>query len=178
MIANWCEMMQSAEEIIKILGLKPHPKEGGYFLETYRSSEKISKSDLPERYPCDKNFGTAIYYLLTPGTFSPFHRLPTDELFHFYLGDPVIMIQLHPDGSSNIITLGQDIMNGQQLQVVVPKDSWQGLYLKEGGTFGLMGTTMSPGFDYSDYEEGTREALLEQYPEHFELITRLTYKPK
>ncbi|TKJ29791.1 MAG: hypothetical protein CEE40_07430 [Chloroflexi bacterium B3_Chlor] len=166
--------MISAEEIIERLGMQPHPEEGGYFAETYKSEELISKLGLPERYPSERAFGTAIFYLLTPDTFSALHRLASDEIFHFYLGDPVTMLQLHPHGSSKVVTLGQDILKGQELQVVVPRGTWQGSFLNEGGEFALLGCTVAPGFEYEDYEAGDREALLEQYPDLSELIIRLT----
>jgi predicted cupin superfamily sugar epimerase len=105
--------MASAQEIIDALGMQPHREEGGYFVEPYRSEEFIPKAGLPERYPSERPFGTAIYYLLTPDTCSALHRLASDEIFHLYLGDPVTMLQLHPDGSSEVITLGQDILQGQ-----------------------------------------------------------------
>ena len=146
-------------------------------METYRCDEKIPERGLPERYGIEKSFGTAIYYLLTPETFSAFHRLPTDEIFHFYLGDPVTMLQLHPDGSHKFITLGTDLLADQKPQVVVPRGTWQGSFLNKGGEFALMGATVSPGFDFSDYESGDRGPLLEKYPSQKELIERLTWAP-
>ena len=134
----------------------------------------ISKRVLPKRYISDKSFGTAMFYMLTRETYSALHRLPTDEIFHFYIGNPVVMLLLHPNGRTNVITIGYDIKMGQQLQVVVPKGVWQGSFLKEGGKFALLGTTMAPGFDFSDYEAGDRDALIKQYPEYEELIVKLT----
>jgi predicted cupin superfamily sugar epimerase len=113
--------MLTADKIIALLNLKPHPEEGGYFVETYRSSETLSEKALPSRYKGVRSFGTAIYYLLTPETFSTIHRLQSDEIFHFYLGDPVEMLQLWPDGSGRILILGTDIMNGMKPQAVIPK---------------------------------------------------------
>ncbi len=164
----------SAEDIIRLLKLEPLQMEGGYFCQTYRSTEEIPVSALPDRYKRPKLFGTAIYYLLTPEMKSALHRLPTDEIFHFYLGDPVTMLQLHPDGSSQVVTLGSEIDKGQRVQVIVPRGSWQGSILIEGGKFALLGTTMAPGFDYDDYEAGDRQALMDKYPEHKDLIARLT----
>ena len=164
----------TAQDIIELLDLRPLPKEGGYYRETYRSAEMIPGNALPDNYNDKRSFGTAIYYLLTPETYSALHKLPEDEIFHFYLGDPVIMLQLHPDKTSDVITLGHKIEKGQQVQVVVPKGTWQGTYLQEGGSFALMGTTMAPGFDFSDYTGGVRESLLQQYPDQKELIKRLS----
>ncbi len=157
----------SANDIIEHLGLVPLEIEGGYFRETYRSNAP---------YPDEpaKNLSTAIYYMLTPDTFSEMHRLSADEIFHFYLGDTVLMLQLHVDGTSGIVTLGQDIAQGEHVQVIVPKGTWQGMMLRDGGKFALMGTTMSPGFDYADYEAGRAEDLIEHYPGRRELIQKLT----
>jgi len=164
----------TAEEIIKLLDLKPLTVEGGYYRETYRSEELIQAAALPQRYGKDKSYCTAIYYLLTPDTCSVLHRVLSDEIFHYHLGDPITMLQLLPDGKSKLITLGTDIAAGQSVQVIVPKGIWQGAFLAEGGKFALMGTTVAPGFDFSDYEAGDRMSLSEQYPDRKELITRLT----
>jgi len=166
--------MMNAEEIIQLLGLQPHPEEGGYFSETYKCEEGIPRKALPERYHSRRSFGTAIFYLLTPDTFSQLHRLESDEIFHFYLGDPVTMLQLRPDGDSQLLTLGQDIAAGQRLQVVVPRGTWQGSFLNEGGEFALLGCTVAPGFEYADYETASRADLLKEYPEQSDLIVRLT----
>ena len=166
--------MITADTLKSLLNLKPHPEEGGYFRETYRSPHTLSKDILPEEYKDERSLATAIYFLLTPDTFSALHRLPTDELFHFYLGDPVEMLQLLPDGSGRTITLGQDITNGMQLQAVVKKGVWQGSRLCTGGQFALLGTTMSPGFESSDYESGQREGLIADYPQFENLIRELT----
>ena len=164
----------TGKEIIELLNLKPLPGEGGYYRETYRSKEKISIESLSDKFYDAKAFGTAIYYFLIPGTFSALHKLPADEIFHFYLGDPVVMLQLHQDMTSEVIILGQKIDEGQQVQVVVPKGTWQGTCLREGGNFALMGTTMAPGFDFSDYVEGIRDSLIRQYPDQMEWIKKLT----
>jgi predicted cupin superfamily sugar epimerase len=168
----------SAEKIIRGLGLQRLEPEGGYYVRTYHSSEKIPRAALPGRYNSDKTFGTAIYYLLTSDTCSALHRLRTDEIFHFYLGDPVVMLQLHTDGTARVITIGNDIENGHLPQVLVPKKIWQGSCLREGGEFALMGTTMAPGFDTSDYEAGDRERLIEEYPDQEEMIIKLTPKSR
>lgn len=166
--------MPTAEELIALLDLKPLPREGGYYRETYRSVDRLSASALPAYYGVKKSAGTAIYYLLTPSTFSAMHRLPTDEVYHFYLGDPADMLQLWPDGSGRVITLGQDLQAGQLLQTVVPRGVWQGSRLRTSGSYALLGTTMAPGFDFADYEAGERARLADQYPEFTALICRLT----
>jgi len=166
----------SAEEIIELLALEPLEPEGGYFRQTYLSDEIIPESALPGRYKGPKPFGTAIYFMLTENTQSTLHRLPTDEVYHFYLGDPVKMLLLYPDGSSEVIILGQDIEKGQKLQFVVPEGTWQGSFTL--GSYSLMGTTMAPGYEDSDFEAGEREKLIQQYPEQKELIERLTFVDK
>lgn len=167
--------MLTAEKLIKMLNMKPLPKEGGYYCETHRSAHVLPGSSLPEQYESERALSTAIYYLLTPDTQSLLHRLPADEIFHFYLGDPVLMLQLYPDGTVKTILLGQDIDDaGHFVQVIVPKGVWQGSYLLEGGRFALMGTTMAPGFDFADNEIGDRETLISLYPSRQDVIRRLT----
>jgi len=169
----------TAEQIIRLLGLAPLPVEGGHFRQTYRSEEMIEASALPARYPSDKSFCTAIYYLLTsePDSFSAMHRLPTEEIYHFYLGDPVEMLLLHPEGKQETLLLGPDIANGQRLQHVVRRETWQGSRLRPGGRFALLGTTMAPGFDAEDFFLGDREDLMRTYPQSSDLIRKLTRNP-
>ena len=164
--------MTTAQQLIEYLGLQPHPKEGGYFRETYRSTDRLTA--LPERYPSDRCAGTAIYYLLTPGTFSALHLLHSDEIFHFYAGDPVRMLQLHPDGRGEEVVLGSDVLAGQRPQVVVPRGVWQGSLLESGGDFALLGCTVAPGFEYADYAHGKWEELVARYPGFERQIRRLT----
>ena len=166
--------MITAERIIKHYNMKLLPGEGGYYKETYRAGEMVQSSALPERYGKDKSHSTSILYLLTPDQVSHFHRINTDEVYHFYLGDPVQMFQLYPDGTCKVIFLGQELEAGQFVQTVVPKGVWQGSLLLEGGSFALMGTTVAPGFDFSDHEFPDRQTLLDLYPDHRDTIIRLT----
>jgi uncharacterized protein len=166
--------MPTADDLIRALNLQPHPMEGGYFRETYRSTETLAAGSLRAGFSGPRSLKTAIYYLLTPWTFSAMHRLPGDEMFHFYLGHPVRMLQLWPDGSAHTVFLGSDVLGGQQPQVVVPGGVWQGCRLVPGGEFALMGTTMAPGFDSADYKTGVREDLMARYPEEAEMIQQLT----
>ncbi len=163
----------TAKEVIELLRLQPHPVEGGFFRETYRSEAQFA-GGLFVPYPSARSVSTAIYYLLTPETYSEMHRLPGDEVFHFYLGDPVQMLQLFPDGRTETLILGTDLKAGHVPQHVVRAGIWQGSYLLEGGSFALLGATMAPGFDYADYEEGKRDTLSKEYPDVKELIGRLT----
>jgi predicted cupin superfamily sugar epimerase len=169
-------MRPTAEDLIRYLKLEPLTFEGGYFRQTYRSAESIPSAALPERYQGERLFGTAIYYLLTnePDSFSALHRLTTDEIYHFYLGDPIEMLLLHPDGRSERLILGHDVLGVQKVQAVAPAGSWQGSRLIRGGEFALMGTTMAPGFDFADWTEGKRDELIRVYPNQRDLITALT----
>lgn len=164
----------TANEIKELLNLQPHPEEGGFYVETYRSTDEIHPDALPNRYAGKRMFGTGIYYLLTPDTFSAMHRLQSDEIFHFYLGDPVEMLRLHPDGSGEIVRLGTDLQRGEKPQVVVPRRVWQGSLLAPGGEFALLGATVAPGFEFEDYEGGTQEDLCGRYPDFADRIAALT----
>jgi uncharacterized protein len=168
------EKRLSAERLKEILRLEPHPREGGWFRQTYMSAERIPHAALPSRYPGERAAATAIYYLLTPTTFSEMHKLASDEVFHFYLGDPVEMLQLRSDGTGEVVRLGTDIESGMKPQLLVPQGVWQGSRLVPGGEVALLGCTVSPGFDYADYEQGTRDRLAAEYPEFKALIAELT----
>jgi predicted cupin superfamily sugar epimerase len=160
--------MMTSEEIKALLKLEPHPVEGGFYRRTYTSTATV---DLPRGLRAQS---TAIYYLLEPGTFSEMHVLDSDEIFHFYLGDPVEMLQLYPDGSSALFTLGSDLLAGQQVQVVVPAGVWQGTRLIGEGKVALLGCTVTPGFDFADYRSGSYEELAAQWPAEAERIRKLT----
>jgi uncharacterized protein len=149
----------TADEIIQLLDLAPLPIEGGYYRETWRSDA-----------------GTAIFYLLTGqrDSFSAMHRLPTDEIFHFYVGDPVEQLRLHSDGRTELVVMGPALDAGHHVQTVVPGGVWQGSRLRPGGRFALMGTTMAPGFEPQHYEAGGRADLVREYPAAAELIEQLT----
>jgi uncharacterized protein len=165
----------TAEDIIAALGLEPHPKEGGFFREIYRATGQIPASSLPDHFEGTRCYATAIYYLLTPGTFSHLHTVASDEIFHFYLGDPVDMLQLHSDGRGEHLTLGSDLLAGQSLTVTVPRGVWQGCRLHDGGSFALMGCTVAPGFEYQDYRHADRSTLLKAFPQFTDEITKLTF---
>ena len=166
--------MLTAEEVRKLLKLEPLAHEGGIYAETYRSTHTLPKEVLSKCTAGDRSLSTAIYYMLTPDTFSAMHRLKGDEVYHFYLGDPVEMLQLKPDGTAEAILLGQNIGGGMRLQQVVRGGTWQGSRLAPGGKFALLGTTMSPGFDPADFELGNRDQLSTAYPMYSPLIAMLT----
>ncbi|MEO5989351.1 MAG: cupin domain-containing protein [Candidatus Eisenbacteria bacterium] len=164
-------MNQQAEHWIRALALEPHP-EGGYFRESYRSTETLSQVVLAAGDHGDRSVSTAIYYLLRPGDRSRLHRLRADELWHLYDGGPLTLHVLHPTGDYEPRVLGRELHKGQALQQVVPRGSWFGAEATEG--FSLVGCTVAPGFTYEDFELGGRKALLAQYPQHQELVSRLT----
>lgn len=166
--------MPTAREIITRLGLVPLTIEGGYFRETYRAPLKLAAGALPAEYGSDRNVSTCIYYLLTPDTFSAIHRVKSDEVFHFYAGEAVEMLQLGPDGKAQVVTIHNDLAAGRVPQVVVPAGVWQGCRLIPGGSWALMGCTVAPGFDYADFELADRAELLAQYPGLSAHITALT----
>jgi uncharacterized protein len=163
----------TACELISLLSLKPLPQEGGFFVETYRASETIDARQFQRGHGGPRSVCTAIYYLLTPTSFSALHKLPGDEMFHFYIGDPVEILELHPEGSGRVVILGPHIRNGMKLQHIVPGGVWQGSRLVPGGEYALLGTTMAPGFAYEDFVRGDTDQLVTKYPEHAGFIREL-----
>lgn len=170
-------MALDAAWIRELLGLVPLPGEGGHYRETYRAPLVIPTSALPSSYGAPRAASTAIYYLLSPDTFSALHRLRGDEVFHFYLGDPVELLQLHPGGGGEVTALGTDLVTGMRPQAVVPGGTWQGLRLRSGGRVALLGTTMAPAFEFADFEVGRRAALTQEFPGFAALIAALTPAP-
>jgi predicted cupin superfamily sugar epimerase len=158
----------TADQIKGMLNLARHPVEGGYFRRTYTSAATV---ELPRGV---RPQSTAIYYLLESETFSEMHLLDSDELFHFYLGDPVQMLQLHPDGSSAVFTLGSDLAAGQHVQLLVPSGVWQGMRLIGDGKVALLGCTVTPGFDFADYHNACHAELAAKWPEQSNRIKALT----
>jgi uncharacterized protein len=155
----------TAKAAIELLDMKPLTFEGGYFAETHRAG--VLAPELVPWAPDDhRSLKTAIYYLLTPDTMSAMHRLPGDEVFHHYLGDPVRQLQLFPDGTGQMVTIGNDLFAGERPQIVVPGGVWQGALLVPGRFgFALMGTTMAPGFDHRDFELGNLGVLCHRFPD-------------
>lgn len=154
-----------AQDLINLFKLVPLPHEGGYYRETYRNQELVQDKN-SSNTPL-KSFSTAIYYCLTPNTFSHLHRLPTDEIYHFYYGDPVELFLLidNPVPHFEVHILGNDFANGQLPQLLVPANVWQGSRLLKQGEVALMGTTMAPGFDFTDLELANYETLKKLLPE-------------
>jgi uncharacterized protein len=168
--------LEIVRKLIEKLHLEPLSTEGGLFFQNYRSAEEIPLENLPKRYPSRRRFGSAIYYLLTgkADSFSAMHKLLSDEIYHFYLGDPVEQLLLYPDGRSKRVILGQDILGDQNVQFVAPHGVWQGSHLLPGGKFALLGTTMAPGYEHDEFVLGRRDDLTSKYPQDADLIQKLT----
>ncbi len=162
-----------AEQIIRKLDLKPHP-EGGFFRETYRSIGKIRPDSLDLIYTGERNHSTCIYFLLTSASFSALHRIHQDEIWHFYDGSPIHLHTLSPEGYYTKTVIGRDIDKGELPQVVVPGGTWFGATVVNEEEYSLVGCTVAPGFDFRDFEPGERTDLAGKFPEHQEIIKRLT----
>ena len=173
--------MHTAQYYIQSLGLEPHP-EGGYFAETYRSSELIDQEALPGRFGGARSFGTAIYFLLERHNTSALHRIPSDEVWHFYTGCPLEIFVISADGTLTIIRLGPNPERGEVFQAVVPAGCWFGskpavdtaTVDAAGAGFCLVGCTVAPGFDFADFEMANRTTLLAEFPQHQTVIELLT----
>ena len=165
--------MPDAQQIISKYQLRAHP-EGGYFAETYRSAELIQASSLPDRFNGSRNFSTAIYFLLEGNQFSAFHRIKSDECWHFYSGVGLHIYILYPGGSGEILKLGDDLQSGFSHQHVIPAGCWFASKPIDENGFSFVGCTVSPGFDFADFEMAEKEKLLSQYPKYKEWIDMLT----
>lgn len=161
--------MLSAEQVRTLLNLAPLPGEGGFFRQTYQSDATLPISPSGTRH-----LSTAIYFLVTPTGFSALHRLISDEMYHFYGGDPLCMIQIDEQGALREFILGSDLAGGQVPQVLVPKGTWQGTRLIDGGNWGLIGATVAPGYEPADMELGDRAQLIAAYPHLAQAIERYT----
>lgn len=165
--------MKSASYWIDSLQLLPHP-EGGFFRETYRSPEQIPAASLPDRFSEPHSFSTAIYFLLTSKAFSAFHRLKSDEAWHFYAGNSLTLWMIHPDGRLEKIVMGADFETGEIFQLMVPAGVWFAAEVNVPNSYSLVGCTVAPGFEFVDFEMAERKALINNHPQHEKLITRLT----
>lgn len=155
-------------QLIELLDLKPLPNEGGFFKETYRLAQP--QASLKK----DKELATAIFYLVTKTSFSHLHRVRWDEVYHFYLGHACELITITEEGEFTLHVMGNGILSGQSPQLVVKAGTWQGTRLKGDGEFALLGCTVSPAFDFEDYEHGDRHLLLGKFPQHREYILKYT----
>lgn len=167
-------MKRDAEYYVKSLNLEIHP-EGGAFREIYRSGASISESSLPSEFESgERNFSTAIYFLLKADEFSAFHRIRSDEVWHFYYGDPLEIIEINEEGVLKKTILGRSLEEGELFCHVVPANTWFASRVITGGEFALVGCTVSPGFDFRDFEMAERQKLIMEFPQHASIITELT----
>ena len=163
----------NANYFISHLQLQPHP-EGGFFKETYRAEETITKETLPERFSGKRNFCTAIYYLLRQGEHSLFHRIKSDECWHFYAGETLLIHIIEPAGKYYCIKLGSNIYVGETFQFVVPAMAWFAAEPAVESSYSLVGCTVAPGFDFADFEIADKTNLLGTFPQYKEVISRLS----
>ena len=164
--------MVTAQQLITQYNLLPHP-EGGWYKETYKSATQIAANALPQGFTDNRVFSTAIYFMLEQGNFSAFHRIKSDECWHFYTGQPLIVYVLLPNGLLDIIELGSNINTGQLFQYVVPANCWFASRPAPGSRFCFVGCTVAPGFDFADFELATAKILCDLYPQHVALIKEL-----
>jgi uncharacterized protein len=161
------------EELVKRLELLPHP-EGGFYREIYRSEEKIPGIGLPDRFFGDRNFATGIYFLIEKNNFSALHRIKSDEIWHFYEGDALEVIEIDLKGNLISTVVGRDLNKGEVFQYTVKAGHWFGSRVKAGGNFSLVGCTVAPGFDFQDFEMAGRLKLISEYPQHRDMVEQLT----
>ncbi len=165
--------IKEADFLIDHFNLQPHP-EGGYFKETYRSDKLIKKNALGENFTEDHVYSTAIYFLLKSGEKSKFHKIKQDEMWHYYFGSPLKVIAIDNNGKVSEHILSPNIKNGHAFQALVPANTWLAAYPLEQDSYTLVGCTVAPGFEFSDFTMAEREELLAEYPRHEELIKKLT----
>jgi predicted cupin superfamily sugar epimerase len=164
--------MSITSQLIQKYNLEPHP-EGGWYKQTYKSNEQIAADALPERFGANRNFSTAIYFLLERGNFSAFHRIKSDECWHFYAGDALLIYIIEQNGELKIISLGNDFEKGQSFQYVVPANCWFATRPASGSEYYFVGCTVSPGFEFEDFELADVTELLVMYPQHKSIIKEL-----
>jgi predicted cupin superfamily sugar epimerase len=164
--------MITQQQLIEIYNLQPHP-EGGYYTRTYCSEEQIAAAHLPKRFTGKRFISTAIYFLLEGKQFSAFHRIKSDELWHFYTGNGLFIYVIHEDGRGELLKLGNDLNNGFSFQHVVKAGCWFASKPVDENGFAFVGCTVAPGFDFEDFEMAEKEALLQIYPQHLEWIEEL-----
>jgi predicted cupin superfamily sugar epimerase len=163
----------NVQEIVEKLNLLPHP-EGGFYKETYRSEGQISQGSLNENFSGKRSYCTAIYFLLTKDNFSAFHKIKQDEMWHFYAGSPLTVHMIDKEGNYSKQLIGNNFSKNELPQFVVPKDSWFASCVEDGKEYALVGCTVSPGFDFDDFELANRDLLVKKYPNHKNIITKLT----
>ncbi|GGZ81390.1 hypothetical protein GCM10007028_18620 [Algibacter mikhailovii] len=165
--------MEACNYIIESLQLEPHP-EGGFYKETYRSEGIINQDSLGKELEGERNYSTCIYFLLTSDTFSAFHRIKQDEIWHFYKGTPIILHTISAEGHYNSVVIGNHVEKGELPQYMVPAGYWFAAEVTHENTYALLGCTVSPGFDFKDFELANRASLITTFPKHKAIITKLT----
>ncbi|WP_136480533.1 cupin domain-containing protein [Cognatitamlana onchidii] len=165
--------MSKGEKIAKQLNLLPHP-EGGFYRETYRSSGILDSISLGPSFTGKRNFSTCIYFLLTSNTFSAFHKIKQDEIWHFYKGAPIKLHIIDTKGAYKNIIIGNNLSNYETPQFIVNANNWFAAEVMESNSYSLLGCTVSPGFDFKDFELANRISLTKEFPEHSRIIERLT----
>jgi predicted cupin superfamily sugar epimerase len=160
------------QQLVEKLKLLPHP-EGGWYRETYRSSDSFAGNNLPLGFEGVRSFSTAIYFLLEKGNFSAFHRIKSDECWHFYSGQSLDIFIIHPNGIFETISLGPEIEREEQFQFVVPANTWFASRPSEKSEYCLVGCTVAPGFDFNDFELANADALCKEFPQHEQIIKSL-----
>lgn len=165
-------MNTETEKLKQHYHLQPHP-EGGWYAQTYKSDELIPAEALPERFNGDRSFSTAIYFLLEQNEYSAFHRIKSDECWHFYSGDPLEIFTLLPDGRLEKVVLGNDFNKGQVFQHIVPANCWFSSRPAAASKYCFVGCTVAPGFDFADFEMANADKLAKEFSEYDELIREL-----
>ncbi len=165
--------MKNQQYWVDKLELQPHP-EGGYFKEVYRCKEEIQGNALPAGFEGSRNIATSIYFMLTAGNFSAFHRIKSDETWHFYTGEAITVSVIHPNGKFEEIHLGSNPEAGEVFQATVPAHAWFASSLRKDEGYSLVGCTVAPGFDFRDFEMAKRDKLINEYPQHRSIIEKLT----
>ena len=166
-------MKSTVKNMIDTLELLPHP-EGGYFKETYRSLGEIGQESLGQEYESSRNYSTCIYFLLTSDNFSALHRIKQDEIWHFYDGSPIRLHMISASGVHTEQIIGRDLDKGELPQFVVPGGYWFGAEVVNADSYSLVGCTVSPGFDFNDFELKSKDDLSELFPQQADIIAKLT----
>lgn len=166
-------MAKNAQYWIDHLKLTKHP-EGGYFKEVYRSNEFVNKKSLPDRYSSFRSFSTSIYFLLQSQEFSAFHRIISDEIWHFYEGDSIQITAISAKGLLTKTLIGNSPEKGERYQCIIPKGYWFAANVITPNSYALVGCSVSPGFDFDDFELGKRSNLIKSFPQHKEIISKYT----
>ena len=164
--------MITPQQLIQQFALQQHP-EGGWYKETYKSTELLPLAALPQRFNGDRSFSTAIYFLLEQGNFSAFHKIKSDECWHFYTGEPLVVYIISQQGALDIIELGNDINKGHVFQYVVPANCWFASRPAAESNFCFVGCTVAPGFDFEDFDLADAAELSKLYPQHRDIIHEL-----